>query len=197
MVIYYSCDGSSPSYNCTGWLGTKHKITYYLSRFLLHPPFKVKRWNNRPIPRTGEDGREYAFTQQLSKLWYLQFYSRGMRERTIAFTSIQNRTLLLGAHPGSEWKVNFHHMANDTLPLVFHTKRHGRLICTCEEADAIRVRVLRVVTSKMGWPQRILSKTWGCVCALSEFSWSQGMGKTSTGFCYRLLRRSVTRCSQR
>ena len=32
--------------------------------------------------------------------------------------------------PGSELKVNFHHMANDTLPLIFHTQRHGRLICT-------------------------------------------------------------------
>ena len=64
----------------------------------------------------------------------------------------QNWTLLSGAHPGSEIKVNFHHMAIDTLPLVFHTKRPGRLICTREEveADAVRVRVLRVVTPKTG-----------------------------------------------
>ena len=62
-----------------------------------------------------------------------------------------------GAHPGSELKVNFHHMAIDTLPLVFHTERHGRLICTREEveADAVRVRVLQMVTPKTSWQRRI------------------------------------------
>ena len=110
---------------------------------------------------------------------YLQFYSRGTRERTIAFTSIQNRTLLSGAHPGSELKVNFHHMANDTLPLVFHTERHGRLICTREETDAVRVRVLRVVTPKTSRQRRTLSKTRGRERALSESSLgARGWGKT-------------------
>ena len=52
-------------------------------------------------------------------------------------------------------------MANDTLPLVFHTERHGRLICMREETDAIRVRVLRVVTPKMSRQRRILLKTRG------------------------------------
>ena len=97
----------------------------------------------------------------------------------IAFTTIQNRTLLSGAHPGSELKVNFHRMANDTLPLVFHTERHGRLICTREEAGAVRVRVLRVVTPKTSRQRRILSKTWGRQCALSESSFgARGWGKT-------------------
>ena len=110
---------------------------------------------------------------------YLQFYSRGTRERTIAFTTIQNRTLLSGAHPGSQLKVNFHHMANDTLPLVSHTERHGRLICTREETGAVRVRVLRVVTPKTSRQRRILSKTWGRQCALSESSFgARGWGKT-------------------
>ena len=116
-----------------------------------------------------------------------------MLEQTIVFTSIQNRTLLLGAHPGSELKVIFHHMATDTLPLVFHTKRHGRLICTCEEADAVRVRVLWVVMSKMGRPQRILSKTGGHVRALSEFPWSQGMRKNLNRF---LLPATTPQCDK-
>ena len=110
---------------------------------------------------------------------YLQFYSRGTRERTIAFTSIQNRTLLSGAHPGSELKVNFDHTAIDTLPLVFHTERHGRLICAREEADGVRVRVLRVVTPKTSRQRRILSKTRGRDRALSESSLgARGWGKT-------------------
>ena len=142
--------------------------------------------------------KRYTFTQQQSKLRYLQFYSRGTRGRTIAFTSIQNRTLLSGAHPGSELKVNFHHMAIDTLPLVFHTERHGRLICTREEADAVLVRVLRMVTPKTSWQRRILSRTWGRERALNESSLgARGWGKTSTGFCYWPLRRSVTRRAPR
>ena len=54
-------------------------------------------------------------------------------------------------------------MANDTLPLVVHTERLGRLICTREEveADAVRVRVLQVVTPKTSWQRRILPKTRG------------------------------------
>ena len=94
-------------------------------------------------------------------------------------SSIQNQTLLSGAHPGSELKVNFHHMAVDTLPLVFHTKRNGRLIYTREEADAVRVRVLQMVTPKMSWQRRILSRTWGRECVLSELSLGAGgWGKT-------------------
>ena len=70
-------------------------------------------------------------------------------------------------------------MANDTLPLVFHTKRHGRLICMCEETDAIRVRVLRVVMPKMSRQRRILLKTRGHQRALSESSLgARGWGKT-------------------
>ena len=65
------------------------------------------------------------------------------------------------------------------LPLVFHTERHDWLICTCEEADAIRVRVLRVMTPKMGRLWRSLSKTWGHERALSESSFgARGWGKT-------------------
>ena len=117
--------------------------------------------------------------QQQPKLRYLQFYSPGTRGRTIVITSIQNRTLLSGAHPSSELKVKFHHMAIDTLPLVFHTERNGRLICTREEADAVRVRVLRVVTLKTGRQRRILSKTRGRERALSESSLgARGWGKT-------------------
>ena len=89
-------------------------------------------------------------------------------------------------------------MANDTLPLVSHTERHGRLICTREETGAVRVRVLRVVTPKTSRQRRSLSKTRGCQRALSESSFgARGWGKTSTGFYYRPLRRSVTRCTQR
>ena len=70
-------------------------------------------------------------------------------------------------------------MANDTLPLVSHTERHGRLICTREETGAVRVRVLRVVTPKTSRQRRILSKTWGRQCALSESSFgARGWGKT-------------------
>ena len=70
-------------------------------------------------------------------------------------------------------------MAIDTLPLVFHTERHGRLIRTREEADAVRVRVLRVVTPKTSWQRRILSRTWGRERALSESSLGAwGWGKT-------------------
>ena len=94
--------------------------------------------------------------------------------RTITLTSIQNRTLLSGAHPGSALKVNFHHLANDTLPLVFHTERHGRLICTREETVAVRLRVLRVVTPKTGRPRRIQGSP---SCPQRVVSWSQGMGK--------------------
>ena len=28
-------------------------VLWRVSRILPHPPFKVKRWNNRPVPRTG------------------------------------------------------------------------------------------------------------------------------------------------
>ena len=79
----------------------------------------------------------------------------------------------------SELKVIFHHMANDTLPLVFHTERHDRLICTREETDVVRVRVLRVVTPKTSRQRRILSKTRGRQRALSESSLgARGWGKT-------------------
>ena len=89
-------------------------------------------------------------------------------------------------------------MANDTLPLVFHTERHGPLICTREEAGAVRVKVLRVVTLKTTWQRRILSKTRGRQRALSESSLrARGWRQTSAGFCYRPQRRSVTRCTQR
>ena len=92
----------------------------------------------------------------------------------------------------------FHQLANDTLPLVFHTERHGPLICTREETGAVRVRVLRVVTPKTSRQRRILSKTRGRQRALSESSFGvRGWGKTSTGFCYRPLRRGLTRCTQR
>ena len=46
----------------------------------------------------------------------------------------------VGSSPWLRIKVNVHHLANDTLPLVFHTERHGRLICTREETDAVRVK---------------------------------------------------------
>ena len=65
-------------------------------------------------------------------------------------------------------------MVNDNLPLVFHTERHGRLICTREEADAVFVRVLWVVTPKTSWQRRILSRTWGRERALSESSLGAG-----------------------
>ena len=92
------------------------------------------------------------------------------RRLCLLVSSIQNWTLLSGAHSGSELKVNFYHLEIDTLPLVFHTKRNGRLICTHEEADAIRVRVLQMVTPKTSWQRRILSRTWGRECVLSESS---------------------------
>ena len=69
-------------------------------------------------------------------------------------------------------------MANDTLPLVFHTERHGRLICTREETGAVRVRVLQVVTPKTIQQRGILSKTWDRHRALSESSLgARGWGK--------------------
>ena len=67
-------------------------------------------------------------------------------------------------------KVNCHHMANDTLPLVIHTERHGRLTCAREKADDVCVGVLQVVTPKTGRQRRILSKTRGRERALSESS---------------------------
>ena len=39
-----------------------------------------------------------------------------------------------------------------------------------EETDAVRVRVLRVVTPKTSWQRRILSRNWGREHALSESS---------------------------
>ena len=81
---------------------------------------------------------------------------------------------------GSDTSVgSFHHMAIDTLPLVFHTERHGRLICTHEVTDAVRVRVLRVVTPKTSRQRRILLKTRGRERALGESSLgARGWGKT-------------------
>ena len=81
-------------------------------------------------------------------------------------------------------------MANDTLPLVFHTERYGRLVCTREETDAVRVRVLRVVTPKTSLQRRILSKTRG---RQRVVSWSQGMGKNLNRF---LLPATTPRCDK-
>ena len=70
-------------------------------------------------------------------------------------------------------------MAIDALSVVFHTERHGRLICTREETDAVRVRALRVVTPKTSRQRRILSKTRGRQRALSEsYLGDRGWGKT-------------------
>ena len=70
-------------------------------------------------------------------------------------------------------------MAIDALSVVFHTERHGRLICTREETDAVRVRALRVVTPKTSRQRRILAKTRGRERALGESSLgARGWGKT-------------------
>ena len=139
-----------------------------ISEVIFCPTFPLK-WKDGTIVPFLEQARMEENTHSLSNYQNCDIYSFIHEERG------DERLRLLV----TELKVIFHHMANDTLPLVFHTERHGRLICTREETDTVRVRVLRVVTPQTSRQRRILSKTRGRQRAPSESSLgARGWGKT-------------------
>ena len=68
LKCWGASDKTSPWYNCNGWLGVKHQVTYLLT-YLLGHDLQAQNKEHHAINRLEERGAQRGSARQLSLKW--------------------------------------------------------------------------------------------------------------------------------